>query len=37
MMCKMQHVCNKFGLWELVNLLWLKSINKEGMAMLGMK
>ena len=31
------HVCNKFGLWELVNLLWLKNINKEGMAMLGMK
>ena len=25
------HVCNKFGLWELVNLLWLKNINKEGM------
>ena len=23
------HVCNKFGLWELVNLLWLKDINKE--------
>ena len=22
---------------ELVNLLWLKNINKEGMAMLGMK
>ena len=31
------HVCDKFGLWELVNLLWLKNINKEGMAMLGMK
>ena len=27
----------RFGLWELVNLLWLKNINKEGMAMLGMK
>ena len=26
-----------FGLWELVNLLWLKNINKEGMAMLEMK
>ena len=26
------HVCDKFGLWELVNLLWLKNINKEGMA-----
>ena len=25
------HVCDKFGLWELVNLLWLKHINKEGM------
>ena len=31
------HVCDKFGLWELVNLLWLKNINKEGMIMLGMK
>ena len=31
------HVCDKFGLWELVNLLWLRNINKEGMAMLGMK
>ena len=31
------HVCDKFGLWELVNLLWLKNINKEGRAMLGMK
>ena len=20
------HVCNKFGMWELVNLLWLKNI-----------
>ena len=32
-----KHVCDKFGLWELVNLLWLKNINKEGMTMLGMK
>ena len=24
-------------LWELVNLLWCKNINREGMAMLGMK
>ena len=31
------HVCDKFGLWKLVNLLWLRSINKEGMAMLGME
>ena len=31
------HVCDKFGLWELVNLLWRRNINKEGMAMLGMK
>ena len=31
------HVCDKFGLWELVNLLWLRDINKEGMAMLGKK
>ena len=26
------HVCEKFGLWEMVNLLWLRNINKEGMA-----
>ena len=26
-----------FDLWELVNLLWLRNISKEGMAMLGMK
>ena len=31
------HVCDKFGLWELVNLLWFRNINKERMAMLGMK
>ena len=31
------HVCEKFGLWELVNLLWLRKISTEGMAMLGMK
>ena len=31
------HVCDKFGLRQLVNLVWLKNINKEGMAMLGMK
>ena len=31
------HVCEKFGLWKLVNLLWLRNINKEGMALLGMK
>ena len=31
------HVCDKFGLWELVNLLWFRSIKKEGMAMLGME
>ena len=30
------YVCDKFGLWELVNLLWLRNINKEGMAMIGM-
>ena len=30
--CK--HVCEKFGLWELVNLIWLRNISKEGMAML---
>ena len=40
MVAKCNHVCDKFGLWELVNLLWFKNINKEGMAMqpmLGMK
>ena len=31
------YVCDQFGLWELVNLLWLSNINKEGMAILGMK
>ena len=31
------HVCEKFGLWELVNLLWFRNISKEGMAMLGME
>ena len=31
------HVCDKFGLWELVNLLWHRSIIKEGMDMLGME
>ena len=31
------HVCEKFGLWELVNLLWLRHISKDGMTMLGMK
>ena len=30
-------VCDKFGLWELVNLLWHKNINKGGMAMIGIK
>ena len=30
------NVCEKFGLCELVNLLWLRNINKEGIAMLGM-
>ena len=30
-------VCEKFGLWEMVNLLWLRNISKEGMAMLGIK
>ena len=31
------HVCDNFGLWEPVNLLWLRNIKKEGMAKLGMK
>ena len=34
---RFNHVCDKFVLWELVNLLWRKNINKEGMAMPGMK
>ena len=25
------YVCEKFGLWELVKLLWLRNISKEGM------
>ena len=25
------HVCAKFSLWELVNLLWLRNISKGGM------
>ena len=29
------HFVRGFGLWELVNLLWLRNINKEGIAMLG--
>ena len=29
-------MAEQFGLWELVHLLWLRNINKEGMAMLGM-
>ena len=33
--CK--HVCEKFGLWELVNLIWLRNISKEGIAILGME
>ena len=35
--CNNYNCCAKFGLWELVNLLWLKNINKEEMAMLGIK
>ena len=31
------HVCEKFDLWEPVNLLWFRDINKEGMTMLGMR
>ena len=31
------HVCEKFGLWELVNLLWLRNFTNEGMTMLGME
>ena len=35
--CGQDAVCDKFGLCELMNLLWLRNINKEGMAMLGRK
>ena len=31
------YVCEKFGLSELVYLLWPRNINKEGIAKLGMK
>ena len=31
------HICEKFGLWELVNLLWLRNINKEGMVIIRIK
>ena len=31
------HLCKKFGLLELVNLLWLRNISKEEMAILGME
>ena len=30
-------VCDKLGLWELVNLLWLRNVNKKGMTALGIK
>ena len=31
------HLCEKFGLMELVDLLWLRNISEEGMAMFGMQ
>ena len=31
------HLCEKFGLRELVDLLWLRNIGKEGMAIFGME
>ena len=31
------HVCEKFGLWKLLILLWLRHINKERMVMFEMK
>ena len=33
--CK--HVCEKFSLWEQVNLQWLRNISMKGMTMLGME
>ena len=26
------HVCEKFGQWEIVNLIWFRNIYQEGMA-----
>ena len=30
-------ICSKFGLFELVNLIWLREVSLNGMVKLGMK
>ena len=32
-----RHVCSKFGLFKLVNLIWLREVSSNGMVKLGMK
>ena len=32
-----RHICSKFGLFELVNLIWLREVSLNGMVKLGMK
>ena len=31
-----RHICSKFGLFELVNLIWLREVSVNGMVNLGM-
>ena len=31
-----RHICIKFGLFEFVNLIWLREVNLNGMVKLGM-
>ena len=31
-----RHICSKFGLFELVNLIWLRKVSLNGMVKLGM-
>ena len=31
------HICSKFGLFELVNLIWLREVSLNGIVKLGMK
>ena len=32
-----RYICSKFGLFELVNLIWLREVSLNGMVKLGMK
>ena len=32
-----RHICSKFGLFELVNLIWLREVSLNGMVKLGME